>query len=323
MENITMLTPLKQPIVFQLEGFYVPPGHGPFFFSLLLLYYAATLWANGAVLCVIVMDHNLHRPMYVMVCHLAVCDLLGATAVTPRLMMHFLTGQRKIAYVPALAQAFSVHTYGVAVQTVLAVMAYDRYIAVCEPLRYQAIMTGARLHSCLALAWSVAVLLIALLFIFHMDSPLCGNIIQHVYCSNRGILNLACGPTPLNNIYGLSMSWSLTTSIFLIISFSYIRILHACVKRGGADTGIRSKTFQTCAPHLVIYILYEIASVVIIISYRFPSLSQNIKKFLSILFIIVPPLINPLIYGLVSKEIRAGIKKHFNYLTPSKRMRGV
>lgn len=126
MENISALTPLKQPIVFQLEGFYVLPGHGPFFFSLLLLYYAVTLWANGSVLCVIVTDQNLHRPMYVLVCNLAVCDLLGATAVAPRLMMHFLTGQRKIAYVPALAQAFSVHMYGVAVQTVLGVMAYDR-----------------------------------------------------------------------------------------------------------------------------------------------------------------------------------------------------
>nr|XP_040038842.1 olfactory receptor 2K2-like [Gasterosteus aculeatus aculeatus] len=271
MENISALTPLKQPIVFHLEGFYVLPGHGPFFFSLLLLYYAVTLWANGSVLCVIVTDQNLHRPMYVLVCNLAVCDLLGATAVAPRLMMHFLTGQRKIAYVPALAQAFSVHMYGVAVQTVLGVMAYDRYIAVCEPLRYHAIMTGARLHSCLALAWSVAVLLIALLFIFHMNSPLCGNIIQHVYCSNRGILNLACGPTPLNNIYGLSMSWSLNTSIFLIISFSYIRILHACVKQGAADSGMRSKTFQTCAPHLVVYVLYQIASVVIICGFAGPS----------------------------------------------------
>lgn len=115
------------------------------------------------------------------------------------------------------------------------------------------------------------------------------------------------------------MSWSLNTSIFLIISFSYIRILHACVKQGAADSGMRSKTFQTCAPHLVVYVLYQIASVVIIVSYRFPSLSQNIKKFLSILFIIIPPLINPLIYGLVSKEIRAGIIKHLTFLHPSKR----
>ncbi|XP_077961193.1 olfactory receptor 2A7-like [Gasterosteus aculeatus] len=276
MENISALTPLKQPIVFHLEGFYVLPGHGPFFFSLLLLYYAVTLWANGSVLCVIVTDQNLHRPMYVLVCNLAVCDLLGATAVAPRLMMHFLTGQRKIAYVPALAQAFSVHMYGVAVQTVLGVMAYDRYIAVCEPLRYHAIMTGARLHSCLALAWSVAVLLIALLFIFHMNSPLCGNVIQHVYCSNRGILNLACGPTPLNNIYGQCIAANASPAVFTILNQQNNAVCSVCFCRslhelGAADSGMRSKTFQTCAPHLVVYVLYQIASVVIICGFAGPS----------------------------------------------------
>ncbi|XP_054482251.1 olfactory receptor 10G6-like, partial [Anoplopoma fimbria] len=139
-----MLTPLKQPIVFQLEGFYVPPGYGAFLFFLALIYYIVMLLANGLVLCVIVMNRNLHRPMYILVCNLIVCDLLGATTVVPCLMMHFLMGQKKIAYIPAIAQALSVHMYGAAMQTVMGIMAYDRYIAVCEPLRYHAIMTSAR-----------------------------------------------------------------------------------------------------------------------------------------------------------------------------------
>ncbi|KAL6094705.1 uncharacterized protein ACO6RY_16061 [Pungitius sinensis] len=252
MENITMVAPLKQPIVFHLEGFYVPLGYGAYLFFLALLCYIVIMLANSVVLCVIVMDKNLHRPMYIMVCNLVVCDLLGATAVVPRLMLHFLTGQRKIGYFSAIAQAVSVHVYGFAVQTILGVMAYDRYIAVCEPLRYHDIMTSARLHSCLGLAWFTAFLFIGVLFIFHINSPLCGNIIHHVYCSNRGILNLACSPTPINNIY--------------------------------------------------------------VVSQRFPSLSQNIKKFVSILFIIIPPVLNPIIYGLVSKDIRANIIQHFKYL---------
>lgn len=127
MENITVVAPLKQPIVFELEGFHVPPGYGSFLFILALLNYMVTLLGNGVVACIIVIDKNLHKPMFVMVCNLVVCDLLGSTAVLPRLMMHFLTGQKKIAYIPAIAQAFSVHTYGVAVQTILGAMAYDRY----------------------------------------------------------------------------------------------------------------------------------------------------------------------------------------------------
>ncbi|XP_053188114.1 olfactory receptor 2K2-like [Scomber japonicus] len=311
MENLTTVTSLKQPIVFELEGFFVPPGYSPLLFFLALLNYIVVLLGNGVVFSVIVIDKSLHRPMFILVCNLVVCDLLGATAVLPRLMIHFLTGQKRIAYILAIAQAFCVHTYGAAVQTILGAMAYDRYIAVCEPLRYHAIMTSARLHFCCALAWFIALLLIAVLFAFHINTPLCGNIIRHVYCTNRTIMNLACSPTLPSNIYGLSMTWSLSTGIFLIIAFSYIRILHASVKRGRSDSSAQSKALRTCAPHLVVYLLFEIASLIIIVSYRFPSVSQNIKKFCSILFIIIPPVINPIIYGLVSKELRGSIIKQF------------
>ena len=118
---------------------------------------------------------------------------------------------------------------------------------------------------------------------------------------------------------GLSMTWSVSTGIFLIIAFSYCRILHASVTQNRTDSLVRSKAFQTCASHLVVYVLYEIASVIIIVSYRFPSASENMRKFFSILFIIIPPTINPVIYGLVSKEIRVSIIKHFNKLVRHKK----
>ncbi len=124
-----MVTPLKQPIVFELESFSVSPGYSSFLFILALFNYMVTVLGNAVVACIIVIDKNLHRPMFVMVCNLVFCDLLGATAVLPRLMMHFLTGQKKIGYIPAIAQAFSIHTYGVAMQTILGVMAYDRYLS--------------------------------------------------------------------------------------------------------------------------------------------------------------------------------------------------
>ncbi|XP_030009384.1 olfactory receptor 2K2-like [Sphaeramia orbicularis] len=311
MENITVVAPLKQPITFVLEGFYVPPGYGSLLFFLALLDFVVALLGNGTVILIIIIDRSLHRPMFVMICNLAVCDLLGVIAVTPRFMIHFLTGQRRIAYSHAIAQAFCVHTYGVAVQTILCAMAYDRYIAVCEPLRYHSIMTSTRLIFSCALAWFIALLCIGVLFYFHIDVPLCGNIIQHVYCSNRVILNLACGPTTVNNIYGLSMTWTLSTSVFIVIAFSYIKILQATVTKGKADSSIRSKAFQTCASHLVVYVLFEIAITIIVVSHRFPSMSQNIKQFCSILFAIIPPAVNPIIYGLVSTELRKSVIKLF------------
>ncbi|XP_023197632.1 olfactory receptor 2K2-like [Xiphophorus maculatus] len=312
MENQTSVIPLNQPIVFELEGFDVQPGNGPFMFLLALLAYIAALLGNGVVICVIMTDKNLHRPMFVMICHLMVCDLLGATMVLPRLMMDLLMGLKKIAYIPAIVQAFCAHTYGAAMSTVLAAMAYDRYVAVCEPLRYHSIMTSARLHSCCAVAWIVALLLIAVLFSFHMNVPLCGRLIQNVYCSNRGILNLACIPTPANNIYGLAMTWTLSTGTFIIIAYSYIRILTVSLKQGRTNRSIRSKAFQTCAPHIVVYILFQIASLIVILIQRFPSLSQNMKKFFTVLIFIVPPILNPIIYGLVSKDLRVSFVKRFS-----------
>ncbi|KAM3601311.1 uncharacterized protein V6R79_010512 [Siganus canaliculatus] len=320
---MTTLHPLQQPIVFELEGFQVPPGYGPLLFILALVNYVVTLLGNGVVVCVIVADKSLHRPMFFMVCNLVVCDLLGSTAVLPRLMVQFLTGQQKISYIPAMAQAFCVHTYGAAAQTILGAMAYDRYVAVCEPLRYVNIMTQARLHCCCALAWFIAVLFIAVLFTFHINVPLCGNVIRHVYCSNRGILSLACTPTPISNIYGLSMTWTLSTGVFLIIAFSYVRILHVSIKRGKLDSGVSNKAFRTCASHLIIYVFYEISAVALILSFRFPAALRNFRHFFSILFIIVPPAVNPLVYGLLSRELRAGIMKHFSARACHRKQRGL
>ncbi|XP_015252428.1 PREDICTED: olfactory receptor 52E4-like isoform X3 [Cyprinodon variegatus] len=275
MENQT--TPLKQPIVFELEGINVQPGTGTFLFLLALLAYIVVLLGNGVVICVIMTDRNLHRPMFVIICHLMVCDLLGATMVLPRLMMNLLMGIKKIAYIPAIAQAFCAHTYGAAMLTILSVMAYDRTI-------------------------------------------------NQLYCSNRDILNLACIPTPISDIYGLAMTWSLSTVTFILIAFSYIRILSVAIKQGRTDTSLRIKAFQTCAPHIVVYVLFQIASLIVIVSYRFPSLSQNIKKFFSILIFIIPPIMNPIVYGLVSKDLRVSFIKHFsNRLTtlPSRAVAGV
>ena len=126
MENGSV-TPLRQPIVFELESFHVPAGYGSLLFVLALVHYTVVLLGNGAVMCIIVIDKNLHRPMFVLLCNLVVIDVLGSTAVLPRLMMQFLTGEKRIAYITAMAQAFTVHMYGAAVQTLLAAMAYDRY----------------------------------------------------------------------------------------------------------------------------------------------------------------------------------------------------
>uniref|UniRef100_A0A3P9N2D8 G-protein coupled receptors family 1 profile domain-containing protein n=1 Tax=Poecilia reticulata TaxID=8081 RepID=A0A3P9N2D8_POERE len=293
MENLTF-TPLRQPIVFELEGFDVPPGHGPLLFFLALFAYMVVLLGNGVVICVVMTDRNLHRPMFVMICHLVVCDLLGATAVLPSLMMHFLTGQRKISYLSAIIQGFCVHTYGVAMHTILGVMAIDRvkllsYIIYAMHSTDRSVFFAVSLHHDFG---SAAQLL-------RCGLDLCSG-------AHRCALLLPCKSSLLH------------TGMFIIIAFSYIRILAAVLKHGRTDSSIRTKAFQTCASHLVVYVFYEIATLIIVVSYRFPSITKNITKFLSILFIIVPPAINPIIYGLVSRDLRSSIIKRFSTRTAHK-----
>ncbi|XP_036393627.1 olfactory receptor 52K2-like [Megalops cyprinoides] len=308
MANVS-LVPLEQPIVFKLEGFIVSKETAHLLFVLSLFGYLAMLTGNGIVAIVILIEKTLHKPMYIMVCNLLACDLLGGTAMMTRLMSDFLSEERTITYVAAIFQAFSMHTYGSAIQTILSVMAYDRYIAICEPLRYYTIMTTGKLIGLCLLAWIIALVLVLILFMLNVTVPLCGTLIVHVYCSNRSIMRLACIPTPINDIYGLVMTWVLSTGSFLVIAFSYIKILIACLVTRKNES--KRKAIQTCAPHLIAYIIFEITSMIIIMSYRVEQISENMKKFFAILSMILPPLVNPIIYGMVMKNIRINILKLF------------
>ncbi|CAL9684993.1 unnamed protein product [Knipowitschia caucasica] len=322
-------------VVFELEGFLVAPASMPFLFLLLLCDFLVALLGNGAVLVAVVMDRRLWQPMFVLMLNLALVDLLGAAAVCPRLLAHMLftdRSQRYISHAQALLQAFAVHTYGITVQTVLAAMAYDRYVAVCQPLRYHSIMTSARLFWLCFWSWVSALILVGILFAFHIGTRFCGTLIQHVYCSNRGLLSLSCEPSPANNYYGLAMTYLVSTTVFLITAFSYTRILMAAVwtrhrpGRSGLDAAqTRSKAIQTCCSHLVVYVVYNVASVIIIISYRLPpfAVTPNVKKLFTALAIILPPALNPIIYGLVSRELRAALYRQLRRAVPSRGRRTV
>ncbi|XP_064205599.1 olfactory receptor 52K2-like [Anguilla rostrata] len=310
MENVSY-APLKQPIVFTVEGFIITRQQGYPLFVACLIVYAMMLLGNITVVAVIAVDAKLHKPMYMMMCNLAACDLLGGTTVMAQLMPHFLTGDNTIGYVAAIVQAFCVHTYSLAVTTILTAMAYDRYVAICQPLHYHTIMTTTRLVSLCFVAWLIPIFLIMIIFILNVGTPLCGTLIMHVYCSNRAILSLACVPTPINDIYSMCTVYSVSTSCFLVIALSYVKILHTCLIK--QDKNSRSKAIQTCASHLTIYIIFEISLLIIPVTYRLEEISPNAKKFCALLTFIMPPTVNPIIYGISMKDIRTNIVKLFKY----------
>ncbi|XP_035288760.1 olfactory receptor 52K2-like isoform X1 [Anguilla anguilla] len=304
MENVSYV-PLKQPIVFTVEGFIITRQQGYALFVVSLIVYAVMLLGNITVVTVIATDVKLHKPMYVMMCNLAACDLLGGTTVMTQLMSQFLTGNKTIGYVAAIVQVFCVHTYGSAVGTILSAMAYDRYIAICQPLHYHTIMTTTRLVLLCFVAWLIPICQVMIVVILTIGTPLCGTLIMHVYCGNHAILRLACVPTTINGIYEVCSVYSIRTGCFLVIAFSYVKILQTCVIK--QEKNSRSKATQTCTSHLTIYILFEISLVIISVTYPLQDISPNTRKFWSIFTFIVPPTVNPIIYGIAMKDIRKKI----------------
>ncbi|XP_035290554.1 olfactory receptor 52K2-like [Anguilla anguilla] len=301
--------PLKQPIVFTVEGFIITRQQGYPLFVASLIVYAVMLLGNITVVAVIAVDAKLHKPMYMMMCNLAACDLLGGTTVMAQMLPHFLTGAKTIGYVAAIVQAFCVHTYGSAVTTILSAMAYDRYVAICQPLHYHAIMTTRRLVSLCFVAWLIPICLITILFILTVGTPLCGTLILHVYCSYSAIHKLACVPNPIKDIYGMCTIYSISTGSFLVIAFSYVKIFKTCIIK--QEKNSRSKAIQTCASHLTIYVLFEISTFTIFVTYNLQDISPNARKFCTILCFILPPTVNPIIYGIAMKDIRKNIVKLF------------
>ncbi|KAK6485901.1 olfactory receptor 4Q2-like [Huso huso] len=311
-----MNTTIDDSSMLSLEGFVVSPEATHPLFLLTLAVYLVIFIGNVTVFSVIVFQKNLHEPMYLMICNMSVCDLIGSTAVMPRLMADFLTEVRYISYAACVVQAFCVHVYGSAAQLILTVMAYDRYIAICDPLRYNSIMTTSTLVKLCSLAWGGTLVLIIILFVLTLRLPRCRSRIVHAYCNNSSLFLLSCADTTVNNIYGLFITFFLSGFSFLVIVWTYSKILITCLYKRQSSS--KSKAIHTCATHLTVYSIFELSSLFIIIVQRFQNVTPNAKKMVGVLFFTLPPCVNPIIYGIHTKKIRSNVLKFFkNTILPN------
>ncbi|XP_041114524.1 olfactory receptor 4Q2-like [Polyodon spathula] len=311
-----MNTTIADSSILSLEGFIVSPEAAHPLFLLTLAVYLVILIGNVTVFSVIVFQKTLHEPMYLMICNMSVCDLIGSTAIMPRLMADLLTEVRYISYAACVIQAFCIHFYGSAAQLILTVMAYDRYIAICDPLRYNSIMTTNTLVKLCSLAWGGAFVLIIILFALTLSLPRCRSRILAANCSNAALFLLSCADTTVNNIYGLFITFFLSSLSFLVIAWTYIRILITCLYKSQSNS--KSKAIHTCATHLTVYIIFELTILFTIIMQRFENVSPNARKMIGVLITTLPPCVNPIIYGIHTKKIQSNVLKCFkNTILPN------
>ncbi|XP_059371189.1 olfactory receptor 52K1-like [Carassius carassius] len=273
---------------------------------LTLTVYLAIILFNGIILFVVFKERSLHEPMYILISCLSVNDLCGSAGFFPRLMVDLLFDTNTISRPACFVQIFTIYTYGMSEYTILTLMAYDRYVAICNPLKYHKIMTLKLTTLYMALASLYAVLSIGLVIFFSSRLPLCGTDIARLYCSNWSVVRLSCGTSTLsNNIIGF---FSTTTIVFLpalFIFYTYVRILIICQK---SSTEFRGKALQTCLPHIISFVNYSISSFCDIALSRYDSDKFKIVAIIfSVECLIIPPVLNPLIYGLNLPEIRKNI----------------
>ncbi|KAM8795426.1 olfactory receptor 14A16-like [Eudromia elegans] len=281
-------------------------------FLLFLAIYLAALVGNGLILTAVACNNNLHTPMYFFLLNLTFLDLGSISTTVPKSMANTLWNTRVISYMGCAAQIFFIFFLLSAEYCLLTVMAYDRYIAICRPLHYGTLLGNRACVKMAAAAWASG-FLSALLHTGNTFSiPLCqGNEVEQFFCEILQILKLSCSDCYLREV-GISVfSVCLGLGCFLFIVVSYVQIFRA-VLRIPSEQG-RHKAFSMCLPHLAVVSLF--LSTAGFAHLKPPSISSPaLDLTLAVLYAVLPPTVNPIIYSLRNKELKEALWKIFQYV---------
>ncbi|XP_036444123.1 olfactory receptor 52D1-like [Colossoma macropomum] len=298
MENLTFNSP-----VLKMEGLLVSEQTLYPTFLFFLIVYLLIMLSNTGIILLISMERSLHEPMYILFCNLPFNDVFGNSIVVPRLMVDIFrpTSERYISYTDCVIQAFCYHMHLAASHTVLMVMAFDRYVAICNPLRYTTIMTNKMVAKLTASAWGVALLCVSILLALTIRLNHCGTLIANPFCDNASLFKLSCENPYINNVYGLIYTAALLGSSMGCIVITYAKITAVCLT--SKSKTLNRKAVKTCSTHLTVYLIMWISGLIMIILHRFPGYADY-RKGAALLFHIVPGILNPVIYALQTSEIR-------------------
>ncbi|XP_054668235.1 olfactory receptor 14A16-like [Grus americana] len=281
-------------------------------FGLFLGIYLAALLGNGLIITAIACDHHLHTPMYFFLLNLSLLDLGSISTTLPKAMANSLWDSRAISYAGCAAQLFLFVFFVSAEYCLLTVMAYDRYVAICKPLHYGTLLGSRACAHMAAAAWGSGFINALLHTANTFSLPLChGNAVDQFFCEIPQILKLSCSDAYLREVGLLVVSACLAFGCFVFIVVSYVQIFRA-VLRIPSEQG-RHKAFSTCLPHLAVVSLFVTTGTFAYLkppSISFPSLDLVV----SLLYSVVPPAVNPLIYSMRNKELKDALRNLFEYM---------
>lgn len=282
-------------------------------FVLFSVTYLLTLLGNVLIVLLIRLDSRLHTPMYFFLTNLSLVDVSYATSIVPQMLVHFLAEHKGIPYVSCAAQLFFSLGLGGIEFVLLAVMAYDRYVAVCDPLRYSVIMHRGLCARLAITSWVSGSVNSLVQTTITFQLPMCTNkYIDHISCEILAVVRLACVDTSSNEVAIMVSSIVLLMTPFCLVLLSYIRIISTILKIQSTEG--RKKAFHTCASHLTVVVLcYSMT----IFTYIQPNSSPSVlqEKLISVFYAILMPVLNPMIYSLRNKEVKGAWQKLLGQLS--------
>ncbi|XP_007516330.1 olfactory receptor 8S1-like [Erinaceus europaeus] len=299
---------------FTLLGLSASPRIRPLLFVLFLGIYLLTLLANLTMLLVIRTDSHLHTPMYFFLSHLSLVDICFSSVTVPKMLENLLSQRKTISVEACLTQVFFVFVTAGTEACLLSVMAYDRYAAICHPLLYGQIMSKQLYMLLVWGSWGLGFLDALINILLAMSMVFCeAQIIPHYSCEMPSLLALSCSDISRNLIALLCSTLLHGLGTFLLVFLSYARIL-ATILNIGSTSG-RSKAFSTCSSHLTAVTLYYGSG---LLRHLMPNSGSAMELIFSVQYTVVTPMLNPLIYSLKNKEVKAALKrtleKYFQYI---------
>ncbi|XP_056401084.1 olfactory receptor 12D1-like [Hyla sarda] len=287
-------------------------------FILFSMFYLINLIGNLSIMVITVIDTSLHTPMYYFLWHLSFLDICFSSVAVPKMLSDFLTLEKTISFAGCICQMHFFHFLGSTEVMLLTAMSYDRYVAIGNPLRYSAIM-NTKVCRCLSFcSWITGYFHSLLHTLMAAKLPFCEpNLVKHFFCDIKPVLKLACADTSLNLKLLTRVTGTLATTTLLLTLLSYVFIIKFLLKIRTLEG--RKRAFSTCSAHLtVVFLLYGTA----IFTYSRPSTQESLDqdRAAAVLFTVITPALNPIIYTLRNKDMKKAMKRVVNNMFLSIRM---
>ncbi|XP_063158382.1 olfactory receptor 14I1-like [Candoia aspera] len=276
--------------------------------TLLLILYIMTVTGNLLIITLVASDHHLHTPMYFFLMNLAMQDIGPVSVIVPNTVFNSLMNIRTISHSGCFAQVLCFGFFLSSDVSLLTVMAYDRYIAICNPLQYEMIMNRKACTKMIVSVWTASLLNTTLQTVFTFITPFCSNIINQFFCEIPHLLKIICYDSYITEIGAVWFSVSLTLCCFVFIIGTYVKIFYAVLRMPSVQG--RKKAFSTCLPHLIVFSIF-----IFIGSFAYlRSMSgspSHLDFIITIMYSIIPPMMNPLIYSMRNKDIKVALSRLF------------